>query len=127
MMPRTEDWAIPKGSTVLVTGANGFIGSHIADQFLQYGFRVRGTVRDADKNKWLDDVFRERYGHGRFELRTVPNMADQGAFDMAAESKRPSAFAPSLHEITKSVGAVRLTTFRCLCHCSHSFHHDLGP
>lgn len=87
-MLKTEDWAIPKGSTVLVTGANGFIGSHIADQFLQYGFRVRGTVRNADKNMWLEHVFREKHGHGCFEMWTVPNMADQGALDTAAESKR---------------------------------------
>ena len=42
--------AIPSGSTVLVTGVNGFLASHIADQFLRLGYSVIGTVRDAAKN-----------------------------------------------------------------------------
>lgn len=36
--------AIAPGSLTLVTGVNGFIGSHIADQLLSLGYRVRGTV-----------------------------------------------------------------------------------
>jgi len=80
-MALLEDWAIPKGSTVLVTGANGFIGSHIADQFLHHGFKVRGTVRNVEKNVWLADLFHEKYGRERFELHSIPDMAAQGAFD----------------------------------------------
>jgi len=34
------------GKTVCVTGANGFIGSHIVNQLLGKGYRVRGTVHD---------------------------------------------------------------------------------
>ncbi len=34
---------------VLVTGASGFIASHIVDQLLQRGYRVRGTVRDPER------------------------------------------------------------------------------
>jgi dihydroflavonol-4-reductase len=34
---------------VLVTGATGFIASHIVDQLLGKGYRVRGTVRDPGK------------------------------------------------------------------------------
>ncbi|KAJ3547636.1 hypothetical protein NM208_g1419 [Fusarium decemcellulare] len=72
--------AVPKGSTVLVTGANGLLGSHIADQFLEYGYKVRGTVRDVDKNSWLSTVFDKKYGKGVFELFEVSDMASQGAF-----------------------------------------------
>lgn len=32
-------------TTVLVTGASGFIGLHCVLQLLQQGYRVRGTVR----------------------------------------------------------------------------------
>ncbi|KAL9008663.1 MAG: hypothetical protein Q9173_006235 [Seirophora scorigena] len=41
--------AIPIGSLVLVTGISGCIGSHVADQLLQAGYRERGTVRDEIK------------------------------------------------------------------------------
>lgn len=84
-MASPEDWAVPRGSTVLVTGANGFLGSHIADQFLQHGLTVRGAVRDVRKNEWLADVFHEKYGQGRFRLLGVPDMASEGAFDEAVK------------------------------------------
>ncbi|KAK8058456.1 hypothetical protein PG994_008904, partial [Apiospora phragmitis] len=32
---------IPRGSTVLITGVNGFIASNIADQFLRAGYRMK--------------------------------------------------------------------------------------
>lgn len=32
-------------AVVLVTGASGFIASHVVDLLLKKGFRVRGTVR----------------------------------------------------------------------------------
>lgn len=82
-MATPDPWAIPRSSTVLVTGANGFIGSHIADQFLEHGFSVRGTVRAIPKNQWLVDVFQKKYGEGRFELCEVSDMSLPGAFDDA--------------------------------------------
>ena len=38
-------------SPVAVTGASGFIASHIVQQLLAGGYRVRGTVRDPDKTR----------------------------------------------------------------------------
>ena len=43
-----------KGATVLVTGANGFIGSHLVDQLLASGCMVHGLVRQSSDLKWLD-------------------------------------------------------------------------
>jgi nucleoside-diphosphate-sugar epimerase len=54
--------AIPKGSLVLVTGVNGFIGSHVADQFLAAGYRVRGTARDLRKTDGLGELWKQKYG-----------------------------------------------------------------
>lgn len=71
---------VPKGSTVLVTGANGFLGSHIADQFLRHGYKVRAAVRDPSKNAWAVDVFGKLYGKDNFELVSVPEMEAEGAF-----------------------------------------------
>ena len=42
------------GATALVTGANGFIGSHLVDQLLASGCTVHGLVRESSNLKWLD-------------------------------------------------------------------------
>ncbi|KAL4915456.1 hypothetical protein BDW62DRAFT_203641 [Aspergillus aurantiobrunneus] len=39
-----KELALPKGSRVLVTGANGYIAFHV-DQMLALGYTVKGTVR----------------------------------------------------------------------------------
>ena len=81
---------VPKGATVLVSGVNGFLGSHIADQFLRNGYRVRGTVRDISKEPWVVEVFSKLYGKDNFELVGVPEMEAEGAFDEAIRGKYPT-------------------------------------
>ncbi|KAI1209194.1 NAD(P)-binding protein [Annulohypoxylon truncatum] len=76
-----SDPVIKPGSLVLVTGVNGFIGSHIADQILHYGYRVRGTTRNIPRDQWLEEFFEKKYGPGKFELVEVPDMLADGAFD----------------------------------------------
>ena len=44
---------------VLVTGATGYIGGHLAPHLLQAGYRVRVMVRDPDRLKgrwWAEQV-----------------------------------------------------------------------
>ncbi|KAF4844223.1 Aldehyde reductase 2 [Colletotrichum siamense] len=77
--------AVPKGSTVLVTGVNGLLGSHVAKQFLEYGYEVRGTVRNPEKVAWLPAAFEKQFGEGSFELVQVSDMAAEGAFDEATK------------------------------------------
>lgn len=84
-MAPLDNPAVPKGSTVLVTGANGLLGSHIADQFLEHGYKVRGTVRDTEKNAWLQALFDKKYGKGSFELFKVADLTSEGAFDEAVK------------------------------------------
>jgi len=67
---------IPADSTFLVTGVNGLISSHIADQILAAGYKVRGTVRSISKNQWLADLMSARHGPDRIQLVEVPNLAD---------------------------------------------------
>ena len=35
-------------AAVLVTGASGFVATHVVQQLLQQGYHVRGTVRSLD-------------------------------------------------------------------------------
>ncbi|KAJ0384176.1 hypothetical protein COL922a_008939 [Colletotrichum nupharicola] len=76
-----SDPVLPKDSTIVVSGANGFIASHIVDQLLAAGYRVRGTVRDTAKYSWLSAHFEKTYGPGRFTLHVVPEVTKNGAFD----------------------------------------------
>jgi nucleoside-diphosphate-sugar epimerase len=43
------------GRTIAITGATGFLGSHIALELLKRGARVRGVVRSPEKGAWLAD------------------------------------------------------------------------
>jgi nucleoside-diphosphate-sugar epimerase len=73
--------ALPEGSLILITGVNGFIGSHIADQIILAGYRVRGIVRNAQKNAWLTTFFDGKYGKGKFELVEVKDLAEIKALE----------------------------------------------
>ena len=78
-MTATE-YIIPQGSLILVTGANGFIASHIVDQLLERGYCVRGTVRDVAKGHWLQGLYDKRHGSGKFELAGIPDYTKVEAY-----------------------------------------------
>ena len=81
--PEQQAVAIPRDSLILVTGANSWQGLHIVDQLLDQGYRVRGTVRDAEKAVWTGKYFKDRYGAGRYTTSIIQDMAKQFAFDIA--------------------------------------------
>ena len=55
------------GQQVLVTGASGFIGWHVADQLVQAGAKVRALVRPATARKRRSiRVVRRRFAAPRF-------------------------------------------------------------
>ncbi|KAI9147377.1 Aldehyde reductase 2 [Paramyrothecium foliicola] len=105
-MASLDNLAVPKGSTVLVTGANGLLGSHIADQFLEYGYKVRGAVRDTKKSSWLQNVFDTKYGKGNFELFEVADLAANGAFDNAVRGTSIVAHTASIMNFSPDPNAV---------------------
>lgn len=89
-MSPPSNTVLPPGSLVLVTGANGLVGSYVADQTLAFGFRVRGTVRDTQKSAWMIDYFDKKYGKGKFELVEVKEMDKIGALDEAMKGRETS-------------------------------------
>lgn len=79
-------YTIPKGSWILVTGASGFVASHVVKEFLKRGYKVRGTVRDLNKYSWLvQDLFKTDADKGNFESVQVPDLAAPHAFDEAVK------------------------------------------
>ncbi|KAH8816655.1 hypothetical protein F5884DRAFT_229541 [Xylogone sp. PMI_703] len=78
--------AIPEGSWVLITGLNGYIATHIASQFLERGYKVRGTVRNLAANTWLqDDLFATYAEKKNLEVVQIPDITVENAFDEAVK------------------------------------------
>lgn len=60
---------------ILITGATGFVGSHLVKRLRQEGLGVRAIVRTPSKAGWLADL----------GVETVPgNISDQASLDAAA-------------------------------------------
>ena len=75
--------ALPSGSLVLVTGANGYIASNIIDHLLHLGFKVRGTIRAS--KPWLDGLFQSKYNHEAFESVIVPSLEEEHSVKLAMQ------------------------------------------
>lgn len=69
---------------VLLTGVNGYIGSHILDVLLAHGLSVRGVVRSEQKA----DQVRGDYitADDRLDFAIVPDITTAGAYDEALKS-----------------------------------------
>lgn len=74
---------IQPGERVCVTGATGFIGSHVVTTLLDRGYRVRGTVRDPKNTSATAHLVEhaKRCG-GELEL-VAADLTEPGAFEAA--------------------------------------------
>lgn len=72
---------------ILLTGANGFVGSHVLDQLLTHGHSVRAIVRSESKASQVLADF-PNYG-SRLDFGIVPDITSPGAFDKVVVSAPP--------------------------------------
>ena len=72
---------------VLLTGANGFVGSHVLDQLLARGFSVRSIVRSQAKAQQVLSDF-PNFGT-RLDFGIIPDITAPGAFDEVVKSNPP--------------------------------------
>ncbi|RSL84650.1 hypothetical protein CEP51_003753 [Fusarium floridanum] len=96
------DLALPLGSLIVVSGVNGFIGSHIADQLLAIGYRVRGTVRSLERSGWLEEYFGQKYETASFELIEVVEIDKEGAFDDAVAGAKGVVHTASINNLDRN-------------------------
>ena len=71
------------GQTILVTGASGFVAAHVLTEFLEHGYKVRGTVRSESS---ADKVRKTHAKYGdKLSFAIVEDVAAPGAFDEAVK------------------------------------------
>jgi nucleoside-diphosphate-sugar epimerase len=70
-------------SLILVTGASGFVATHVISVFLAAGYRVRGTVRSEAKAKSTAAIFPQYTSQLSFVI--VPDISTPNAFDEAVK------------------------------------------
>lgn len=70
--------------TILVTGASGFVATHIVRAFLEAGYKVRGTVRSEQTAAKVKKNHPEYTSQLSFSI--VPDVQTPGGFDEAVQN-----------------------------------------
>ena len=70
---------------MLVTGATGYIGSHVVEELLAAGYKVRGTSRTKEKAAYLTDLMDKKFGKDNLEIVEVPDMIADDAYTDAVK------------------------------------------
>jgi nucleoside-diphosphate-sugar epimerase len=71
----------------LLTGANGFVGSHILEQLLTKGYSVRAIVRSQAKASQVLSDFKSF--SSQIDFGIVPDITSLKAFDEVVQSASP--------------------------------------
>ncbi|APA13259.1 hypothetical protein sscle_10g080290 [Sclerotinia sclerotiorum 1980 UF-70] len=68
-----------EGKSVLLTGASGFVASHILSLLIEYGYKPTASVRSSSKADQILELHPE--WRGKVEFVFVPEITTPGAFD----------------------------------------------
>ncbi|KAJ4352015.1 uncharacterized protein N0V89_007361 [Didymosphaeria variabile] len=83
MTPQVDNPLLPPGALILVTAGNGYLGSHIVDQCLAYGYSVRTTVRSLERSAWMKRDFTKRHPNAHLDVVEVHDLSQLGCYDAA--------------------------------------------
>ncbi|KZV94789.1 NAD(P)-binding protein [Exidia glandulosa HHB12029] len=78
--------SIQPPAVVLVTGANGFIGSWVVRRLLESGFVVHAAVRSSAKAQEIIPLFPKECEDGRLHFVIIPDISTPGTFDEAVKN-----------------------------------------
>ena len=70
-------------SLIFITGASGFIGSHVVAASLKAGYRVRLSIRKAEQEQTLKELFPGF--SSKIETVVVPDITSTAAFRSALD------------------------------------------
>lgn len=77
---------------ILTDDCTGFVASHIVEQLLVRGYRVRGTTRHGTKLDVLKKRWDDKYP-GQFQVAVVKDITQEGAFDKAIKGQSQLLFS----------------------------------
>jgi dihydroflavonol-4-reductase len=92
---------------VLLTGANGFVGSHVAEALLQGGYEVRCLLRPASRPAWIEtlpvDIKRCEYSDANGLARVLEGCCAVLHFGGATKAPNPEAYYRANVATTKAL------------------------
>ncbi|TFK50136.1 hypothetical protein OE88DRAFT_1645865 [Heliocybe sulcata] len=97
----------------LITGVTSYIGAHIAQQLLEKGWYVRGTVRTQAKGQWLHDTFK---AGDRFETVEVKDVQKKELFTEAVKGRQVTQSHPRTSLIQESITNIDAILYSAPCH-----------
>ena len=84
------------GQTILVTGASGFVATHVVKELLEQGYQVRGTVRSQNS---ANGVRKTHSKHSdKLSFAIVEDVAAPGSFDEAVKGVDGVSFQTLFHK-----------------------------